>query len=234
MNIHSVILKPRFPFTPEIIPGKVSQIESYRVRMNRVWETGHPSDIATTDEVWGHSITSVDSSLNDSIWTIQLSDIPLAGQNSVLVQNIHESTIYETDDIIGYLDELGYMHENEFWINGLRFYYGNIVMELTQLYIIDKSTTSQSNEIDLTLKGESNQNTSLDKINQKKLKVFNSKGSYHLKCFINIGSLNDLENVSYAIKQLEILKKELSEIVDLKVPDRTLMDIKILLFSPFL
>lgn len=246
MHVHSVILKPRFPYVPEIIAGKVSQIESYMIRINRVWEDGYPEQLVREKNdndnikkiVSGDSITVNDENLNESIWTIQLSDIPAGGKNSVLIQNILEATIYETDDVIGYLDELGYMHESEFWTNGLRFYYGNVIIELTQIYVIDPEnpqlpTTSESNDvIEInTVTNTTDTDTDIKIIDsknlKKNLKLFNTLGSYHLKTFVNVGALNDIENISIGVKQLENLKKELSETVTLKIPDRTLMDSRI-------
>ena len=222
MNVHTVILKPRYPFMPEQIAGKVVQIESYRVRMNRIWEKGHPTslvhnNIHTDVTILGDSITRRDNeSLNSSIWTLQLSDIPAGGQNPVLIQNIYETTIYQTDDIIGYLDELGYIHETEFWTYGTRFYYGNVIIEITQIYVNDTAAVRD-------LEAEfSNKDITLTT-----LKLLDPSRSYHIKAYVNVSSLNDLESVAVGVKSLEALKKELSELVELKIPDRLAMDSRI-------
>lgn len=235
MNQHSVILKPRYPFTPEPVAGSVVQIESYRVRMNRLWESGHPKtfreslktmkspglETETGTTVSGDSITKQSGrELSDSIWTLQLSDIPAGGKNPVLVQNIYETTIYETDDVIGYLDELGYMHETEFWSNGVRFYYGDVIVELCHMYVLDNGKRSGSTP-DEAQKSEPNTGPAST---LSSLKLFDQSGTCNLKAFVNIGRLNDIESISLGTNQLEALKRELSELVELHIPDRTMMD----------
>lgn len=246
MNQHSVILKPRYPFTPEIIPGKVMQIESYRIRMNRIWERKNNSIITFSDlinslnnekliEIKGDSITKQDSNgLNSSIWTLQLSDIPAGGKTSVSIQNIYETTIYQTDDVIGYLDELGYMHETEFWNNGIRFYYNNVIIEIYQLYTLDDEKNnnviidadSEMINDDPTQSTSNNKDPKNDS-SSLHLKLLDPSGTCFLKSYVNVGSLNDIESVSLGTRQLETLKKELSELVELHVPDRTAMDSRI-------
>lgn len=224
MHKHSVILKPRYPFTPENIPGKVNQIDSYRIRMNRIWEDGYPIKFESIDQIgadiFGESITKPSENINSSIWTLQLSDIPAGGKNSVLIQNIYETTIYQTDDVIGYLDELGYMHETEFWTNGVRFYYGNVILELSHIYILDNKTDAIGVDLNITDGSNTTNITS-------KLKLLDGSGNCHVKAYVNVGALTDLESVSLGIKQLESLKRELSEIVELHIPDRTVMDSRI-------
>lgn len=266
MHQHTVILKPRYPFTPEHVPGKYTQIESYRVRMTRIWESGYGrtfgEDVMNAGEqdvITGESITGrnnsgnnggnngADSGINSSIWTIQLSDIPAGGKNSVLIQNIYETTIYQTDDVIGYLDELGYMHETEFWKYGVRYYYGNVIIEVSKLYVLDKTAPAtamvptatattvsdaivvEDDTIGIAADGDSNNNrTNEDKDTMQnkgaKLRLLDGSGQSSVKAFVNVGALNDLESAAIGIKQLESLKKELADIIELSIPDRTTMD----------
>lgn len=230
MHQHSVILKPRYPFTPELTPGKFLQIESYRIRMNRIWEDGFPSTfLDETGEglnVFGESITKPNPNINSSIWTLQLTDIPAGGKNPVLIQNIYETTIYQTDDVIGYLDELGYMHEAEFWTDGVRFYYGNVIIELSHLYVLH-SRQQSSAPIEVQEDGMVVDPTPQPESKTSRLCLLDSSGACHVKAYVNIGALNDLESAGVGIKQLELLKRELSEIVELRIPDRTAMDSRI-------
>lgn len=221
MHKHSVILKPRYPFTPENIPGKFNQIDSYRIRMNRIWENGFPPNFTDFNnsliKITGESITKPNENINNSIWTLQLSDIPAGGKNPTLIQNIYETTIYQTDDVIGYLDELGYMHEAEFWTDGVRFYYGNVILELSKIYILDNNNKS------VVIDTES----SSQSLSESNLKLLDGSGNCHVKAYVNVGALNDLESAALGIKQLESLKKELADIVELTIPDRTVMDSRI-------
>ncbi|GME83455.1 unnamed protein product [[Candida] boidinii] len=112
--------------------------------MSRVWDTPISTLENTTtttntintdkEKLLGDSIFD-ESTRNDSIWTIQLSDIPAAGKRIVSTQAIYETTIFETDDIIGYIDELGFIPELEFWNKGVRFYYNDLIIEIFRLYI---------------------------------------------------------------------------------------------------
>lgn len=191
--------------------------------MTRIWEFEETS--SESDPIVGQSIKERHPSINDSIWTLQLSDIPAGGKTQVSIQNIYETTIYETDDIIGYLDELGYMHETEFWVKGMRFYFGDVIIELSRHYVIDDTIADQTGsssdgaiEIsDTNIKPKSSSN----------LKLLNPNGSYLLKTFVNVGEVTDLESVVIGTRQLDGLKKELEDIVLLRIPDRTSMDSRI-------
>mgnify|MGYP004706316583 CR=1 FL=1 len=213
---HTIILKPRNPFLPDPIPGKINQIESYKARITRIWNEndGYP--------LKGDSIINQNNGLNESIWTLQISDIPAGGENNVLIQNIYETTIYKTDDIIGYLEELGYMHEVEFWVKGWRFYYNNIIFEISKLLLIDNNSNNNDDDI-INIDNESTNNTN----NLIKLKDFDDKGVYSIKAFVNISSFNDLESVAIGKKNLLDLKSQLQDLIDLHIPDRLLMDSRI-------
>ncbi|KAH3667450.1 hypothetical protein OGAPHI_003099 [Ogataea philodendri] len=124
MEQHTVVMRPKFPFKPEQKAGKINQIESYRIRMTR---HGGASD--------SELLSNLQSPRwNNCIWTLQIVDIPAAGKRPVLTQNIYETTIVKADDILGYMDELGYMPEKEYWVRGSRFYYNDVVIEVFQVY----------------------------------------------------------------------------------------------------
>lgn len=195
LSRHTVILKPKFPYTPDS-NAKLNQVESYRVRMTRVWES---------DGQWTGESVFDNNAITDSIWTIQLSDIPAGGNRPVSIQNIHEATIYKTDDIMGYMDELGYMPETEFWSKGQRFYYNDAVIELFRLYVKNQTST--------------------DKL--VVLKLLDGSGSWQVRSFVNVSKLNDLDSVTKGVKELEALKKDLTGLIDLQVPDRADMDSRI-------
>lgn len=215
MHQHTVILKPRYPYTPDPSPGKVTHIESYRIRMTRIWEAEYSID--ESESLFGDSIKHQGDSINNSIWTLQLSDIPAGGKTQVSIQNMYETTIYETDDIIGYIDELGYMHETEYWVNGVRFYHGDVIIEVMRLFVADNDKDSEASLVDLS--NESKDITAL--------KLLNPTGCFMMKAFVNVGEVTDLESVAIGTRQLDNLKKELEEVVTLTIPDRTTMDSRI-------
>lgn len=243
---HTVILRPRFPYLPEKTTTKADPVETYRIRMTRVWDVADSGSMETnntadenSEEVGKaaekventesmkqnttdgtsteagqstHTLVadsvfdqSPETSKNNSIWTIQLSDIPAAGKRPVSIQNIYEATIYKTDDVLGYVDELGYMPETEFWTRGLRFYYNDVVViEVVRFYISTRSTGAQNGPVPL--------------------RPVDKSASYHIRCFVDVANLNDLDNVARGVKQLEHLRTQLAGLIDLHVPDRRNMD----------
>ncbi|KAG7735131.1 hypothetical protein KL948_000697 [Ogataea haglerorum] len=124
MEQHTVVLRPKFPFRPEQKAGKINQIESYRIRMTR---KGGADDRELMSDLQS-------TRWNNCIWTLQIADIPAAGKRPVLVQNLYETTIVQADDILGYMDELGYMPETEYWVRGVRFFYNDVIIEVFRVY----------------------------------------------------------------------------------------------------
>ncbi|GMG28182.1 unnamed protein product [Ambrosiozyma monospora] len=261
---HTVILKPKYPFTPEMAAGKVNQIESYRIRMTRVWDNpnGFSSNLKSSSEQQQNQVKTepssdststsattsgdtdnskpspsskqglkgepildtfppgTESTRNSSIWTLQLSDIPAGGKRTVSIQNIYETTIYETDDIMGYVDELGYTPDIEFWNNGVRFYYNDIVIEVFRLYVHSRGGHGQQ-------AGGGVGNGNVNGVHQVSLRLLDGSENYQVKCFVNVSKLNDLENVARGAKQLENLKNDLSGLLNLDVPDRISLDSRV-------
>ncbi|GMF38941.1 unnamed protein product [[Candida] boidinii] len=188
LTVHTVILKPKFPYTPQYkTNNKPNQIEQYRLRMSRVWDTPISTLENTTtttntintdkEKLLGDSIFD-ESTRNDSIWTIQLSDIPAAGKRIVSTQAIYETTIFETDDIIGYIDELGFIPELEFWNKGVRFYYNDLIIEIFRLYIkspVQPPTAAEDEEeIEIEVEEEQEQEEEEEEEEEEKLLMINS------------------------------------------------------------
>lgn len=190
----SVILTPRFPYDPPEQAGQINQIQSHKMRLTRVWDDSEdPISLLKKHE------KDVDLS---GVWTFQLSDIPIAGDNHFTNQNIHETTVYQSDDIFGYIDELGYKTETEFWTMGKRWYWGDIIIELTNLLV-------QDNEI-------------LDSL---KLKPLSEK--WMIRTMVNVLAINDIDSINRGKRQLEALKKEIFDVVKLTVPERSSMDSRV-------
>lgn len=195
IEIHrqSVILTPRFPYDPPEQAGQINQTQSHKMRLTRVWDTENPPvsllKLEKQDET-------------GQIWTFQLSDIPIAGDNQFTNQNIYETTIYQSDDIFGYIDELGYKTETEFWVEGKRWYWGDIIIELTNIQIQD-----------------------IEIIDSIKLKPLSSK--WMIRTMVNVLTINDIDSINKGKRQLEALKKEISDVVKLSVPERSSMDSRV-------
>ncbi|CDK25478.1 unnamed protein product [Kuraishia capsulata CBS 1993] len=220
LSTHTVTLKPKFPFKPEVVAGKVNQIEQYRIRMNRVWDAPLLEEIEKLDEgeIKGQSIfeTGENAIKNlQDIWTLQVSEIPLAGKRTTSSQTIYEITVCDTDDILGYLDELGYMPETEFWTKGSRFFYNDVIIEVFKIFQ-GKPKSPQAENDEFAMETDETGETELEELDSAK--------KFFVKACINVAKITDVDNLTKASKQLETLKTELSGLFELEMPNRVAMD----------
>lgn len=133
-------------------------------------------------------------------WVIQTFDIPFVnGKRKISNQNVLESSInVGNDTVLGFLNELGYKPDLVYLIKGLKFYYGNITLDIFQIFL--------KRETGLTCIDD---------------------GLFVLKSFINVEKSTDVENLTKASQELLNLKNELQGLVELETPDRNLMDSRI-------
>jgi mediator of RNA polymerase II transcription subunit 18 len=83
-------------------------------------------------------ILKTDGNLHEpKSWILQANDIPSAGKRKVSLQNIVESciTLNETQSIDSVMAKLGYITERQFNVKGHKWSYGNINIELFQVFI---------------------------------------------------------------------------------------------------
>lgn len=95
---YSLITRPNHIFKPKFEPGKVNQIEQYYMKCVTTWDD---NDFSIKDPVLEDSLIFVkklfDSKSPERIWTLQISDIPIAGKNQpCCAQTINESTVIHT------------------------------------------------------------------------------------------------------------------------------------------
>lgn len=195
----SVILTPRFPYDPPEQAGQINQVQSHKMRLTRLWDESLGAFSLLKDQ---------QTAGNGQIWTIQLSDIPIAGDNLFTNQNIQETTICQSDDIFGYLDELGYKTETEFWVRAKRWYWGDVIVEVSETLVQDREVEGE---------GEPKGKVNIKPLGGKRL----------VRAMVNVLNMNDIESINRGKRQLEALKKELHEIVHLVVPDRSSMDSRV-------
>lgn len=261
ISTYTLICKPINKFKPKFEPGKVNQTEQYFIKCITIWDDlddidlGHPyiNEPIVTQKLFGNPLTPEKEEIAGfrKVWTLQISDIPVAGKNQVCsAQNIFESTLTHNhvsiervekdklrdkeqkektesdlidldkedhdanDDIttknsfIQFLNDLGYDTINQFWIKGIRFFHGDIVIEIFKVFIRDDSNKNYaSNEIPLTL---------LDKSN-----------SFQVKCFINIPKATDIDLINQGTKELLKLQDFLKNLINLEIPDRIYMDSRV-------
>lgn len=227
----TVLLTPRFPYMPPEQAGQINQIQSHKMRLTTLWEHSKPC-------VSYLSAPKCDPTRN---WTFQLSDIPIANETQFTSQNIYETTVESSDDIFGYVDELGYKMETEFWTHSLRWYWGDVIIELSQIKV---QASSPKDKVELgggAANAASADSAVEEVILDENMDVPASDGpstdvdiqlkpltsNWLVRTMVNVLEINDMESIQRAKRQLEALKKEIGDIVKLTVPHRSSMDSRI-------
>lgn len=108
---------------------------------------------------------------------------------------------------LNFLEELGYDVVNQYWIKGVRFFYGDIIIEIYKVFVRDDDLPSGKTNIPLKLLDVSN--------------------TFQVKTYINIPKATDVELISMGVKQLQKLKDLLKSLFVLGIPDRTCMDMRV-------
>lgn len=148
--------------------------------------------------------TSTVSSKSCSSWSLQISDIPAAGNNrSVSMQTIAETIILssagENSSISSLMNELGYVFEFQYLTIGVKFFMKHgLILELQKIWQIEENGNSQI-----------------------------TNGGFLIKAYINVSRGTDIDRINYTETVLMSLKKELQGYIDLSVPDRQSMDSRV-------
>lgn len=232
ISTYTMLCKPINVFKPKFEPGKVNQIESYYMKLITTWDEPDIdinqviSETAFTQKLFsGESGTANNV---DKTWTLQISDIPIAGKNQVCsAQTIYELTLVHNhvlmdriknddgaiddtkDSFLYFLNDLGYEVINQYWIKGIRFFHGDIIIEITKIFIRNDtySGEEQPTKIPLKLLDESN--------------------GFQVKAFINVPKVTDLDLINQGLKDLMKLQEFLKNLVKFEIPDRIYMDSRV-------
>ncbi|KAK6465460.1 mediator of RNA polymerase II transcription subunit 18 [Scheffersomyces coipomensis] len=285
ISTYTLVTKPSYVFKPKFEPGKVNQIEQYYMKCTTTWESGVDLDLAIpliaddeTSSVFVERLFSGNEEV-ERTWTLQISDIPIAGKQVCSNQTIYESTLIHAhariedseikkpsdiadgdameiddkveepnkevktdsngaseesstsivkshssdvsndpdltgrkDSFLLLLESLGYGVVNQYWLKGVRFFQGDIVIEIFKIFIRDdnvSSTDANNNKIKLKLLDESN--------------------TFQIKAYINIPKSTDIEQISQGSKDLLKLQDLLKNLFKLEIPDRMFMDSRVTL-----
>lgn len=224
---YTLLTRPHDVFKPKFEPGKVNQIEQYYMKCTTTWE----DDVDISQPVLKDLEILVNKLFTDDNvqkhWTLQIADIPNAGKNAVSAQNIHESTLVhhhtkvveqsaevkledtpkKKDSFLQFVDDLGYDVVNQYWTKGVRFFHGDIIIELYKVFVRDDSPSSNSDKLRLKLLDESN--------------------TFQVKAYINFPKLTDVEQITKGTKELVKLQSSFENLFKLEVPDRMFMDSRI-------
>ncbi|CUM68190.1 uncharacterized protein PRCAT00005909001 [Priceomyces carsonii] len=266
---YTLTTKPHNVFKPKFEPGKVNQIEQYYMECITTWPC---EDISLSDVakpiLKGDNIT-VDKLFTDGTdrtWTLQISDIPIAGKNQVCsaqtifestlvhhhtninivtddahlneskmedveeikIEDIdidikenadkdtkHESSISQTkkskDSFLQFLEDLGYDVINQFWIKGIRFFYGDVIIEMYKVFIRNDDEAKSSDSANESIR----------------LKLLDESNTFQIKAYTNIPKSTDVELKDQGTRELLKLKEILKNSIKFEIPDRIYMDSRV-------
>ena len=203
---YNLVTKPHDVFKPKVEAGKVNQIEQYYMKCITTWDedTGDIEKPILKDSNTVEASRLFVGDNNKRIWTLQISDIPVAGKNQTCsAQTIYDSTLVHhhtkvvdkvekenldqfefvrNDSFLQFLSDLGYDVINQFWLKGVRFFHGDIVIEIFKVFIRDDERQSSDNAIALKLLDESN--------------------TFQFKAYINVPKATDVDAINQGTKEL--------------------------------
>lgn len=130
------------------------------------------------------------------------------------IKKVEESTQEKSPDLkdsfLQFLEDLGYDVINQYWLKGIRFFYGDIVIEIFKVFVRNdsKNTSNEDPRIPLKLLDETN--------------------TLQIKAYITYPKGTNVDLISEGSKELTSLKATLQNLFALEVPDRLFMDSRVL------
>lgn len=112
------------------------------------------------------------------------------------------------DSFLQFLGDLGYDVVNQYWIKGIRFFHGDIVIEIFKIFIRDDSPVPSNGKLKLKLLDESN--------------------TFQIKAYLNFPKSTDVEPIKQGTKELLRLQDFFKNLFKLTIPDRMYMDSRVL------
>ncbi|KAL6449960.1 SRB5 Mediator of RNA polymerase II transcription subunit 18 [Candida maltosa Xu316] len=309
ISTYTLLTKPSYAFKPKFEPGKINQIEQYYMRCITTWSEEVDDEgeskfdlskpvIPKETNIIVKKLFTGDADDVERVWTLQISDIPIAGKNQgCCQQQMNESTLVHThttveistekvensvdtmdidptpkvedmkqeeirkeddrkdetkpkeelpkpeesnnakdvemidltedtavkqeqdannapeisstrkDSFLIFLSDLGYEVINQYWLKGIRFFHGDIIIEIYKIFIRDDDIIESTDGIKLKLLDESNQ--------------------FQIKAYINVNKSTDIDLINAGVKELIKLQEFLKNLFVLEIPDRMFMDSRI-------
>lgn len=114
------------------------------------------------------------------------------------------------DSFLQFLEDLGYDVINQYWLKGIRFFHGDIVIEIFKVLIRDDNDQAKS-------------------ANDQRipLKMLDETNTFQIKTYITYPKGTNVDQVSKGSKDLTHLKATLQNLFELEVPDRMFMDSRV-------
>lgn len=111
------------------------------------------------------------------------------------------------DSFLQFLEDLGYDVINQFWIRGVRFFHGDIVIEIFKVFIRDDANSTTGDKI--------------------RLKLLDTSNTFQVRAYINVSKSTDVELINQGTKDLLKLQDFLKNLIKLEIPDRMFMDSRV-------
>lgn len=114
------------------------------------------------------------------------------------------------DSFLVFLEDLGYDVINQYWLKGIRFFHGDIVIEIFKIFIRDDNEQAKGVDDPRIL-----------------LKLLDETNTFQIKTFITFPKGTNVDLISKGSKDLLHLKGVLQNLFELEVPDRMFMDSRV-------
>lgn len=128
-------------------------------------------------------------------------------QNNDEKKDTQETKTISKDSFLQFIEDLGYDVVNQYWLKGIRFFYGDIIIEIFKLYVREDDGPIIDEKLKLSL---------LDKSN-----------TFQVKAYINFPKGASVDLINQGTKDLTKLKESLKNLFELEVPDRMYMDSRV-------
>lgn len=195
---HTMVWAPAPKYTPKILPGQGGQLDQYRIHVTNDSKSEEKEKIISYVQS-KDSKEEIDNLANRQ-WHFQIMEMPEAGKQKTTSQSISSWSVKKGDSF-QFLQSLAYKFQFEYWQKGFQFVYGNAVIQLTRIHILDETT--------------------------KAIKLLDPSQQWIVKVYIDVGHLTDIEALNKAVKELEKVKTELHGLMNLEIPDRNAFDTRI-------
>lgn len=259
ISTYTLVTKPHNEFRPKAEAGKVNQIEQYYMKCITTWsdEASEKLDISQpilkedNDSILVDRLFMGDD--NDRHWTLQISDIPVAGKNQTCsAQTIYESTLVHhhtkvkdqeknadkkdttkvegAEDVME-VDDNGFAEEkvssNKKKDSFLQFL-EDLGYDVINQYWLSGIRFFHNDiiiEIFKILIRDDETSVSNDKI---KLKLLDDSNEFQVRAYINVPKSTDVELISQGAKDLARFQDFLKNLIQLEIPDRMYMDSRVM------
>lgn len=199
-----------YAITRNILHNTVPQVTNFNSTNEDQNNSKHTEDTVNesrnSDDIIDVDMDASPAPSNESCspWSLQISDIPAAGNNrSVSMQTIAETIILSSagknSSVSSLMNGLGYVFEFQYLTIGVKFFMKHgLILELQKIWQIEEAGNSQI-----------------------------TSGGFLLKAYINVSRGTDIDRINYTETVLMNLKKELQGYIELSVPNRQSMDSRV-------